>query len=301
MPKRLVLLGAAVLAATITIGVASATPRPSSYVLPGDAVFPEGIAYQPLTGRFFVSATGDGTIFRGHLFDPTAEVFLPGGADGRTTAIGVHVDLRGRLYVAGGATGRIWVYSTRTKQLLGAFDTGAGGFLNDVIVTLDGTAYVTDSLRPVLWRIPADLSRVEHWLDLPGYQPGFNANGIDASLTGRWLVVAQSNTGTLWRIDVPSKQVTAIDLGGEQVAADGIELVGRTLFAVARPDLIKVRMSLDLRRGDVVSRTTDPTLRFPTTLAVTPGRLLVVNSQFDRRGPGLTPELPFTVSSVPVP
>lgn len=36
-------------------------------------------------------------------------------------------------------------------------------------------------------------------------------------------------------------------------------------------------------------------------MALTGGsRLLVVNSQFDRQGPGLTPDLPFSVSSVPL-
>jgi Cu-Zn family superoxide dismutase len=41
---------------------------------------------------------------------------------------------------------------------------------------------------------------------------------------------------------------------------------------------------------------TDKTFMFPTTAALAKGRLLVVNSQFDKRGG--TPDLPFTVSSV---
>jgi Cu-Zn family superoxide dismutase len=39
----------------------------------------------------------------------------------------------------------------------------------------------------------------------------------------------------------------------------------------------------------------------PTSLVGARGRLLVVNSQFNRRGPGLSPVLPFTVSVVPIP
>ncbi len=49
---------------------------PDRYILPGNAVFPEGIAYQPRTGDFFVSSTTDGTIFRGNLRDKLARVFL---------------------------------------------------------------------------------------------------------------------------------------------------------------------------------------------------------------------------------
>lgn len=50
--------------------------------------------------------------------------------------------------------------------------------------------------------------------------------------------------------------------------------------------------------GEVLARTTDPSFAFPTTLTDARGRLLVVNSQFNRRGPGLSPTLPFTVSVI---
>ena len=57
MKKPLAPLAFAVLAALValvpTVG-AGAAPRPSTYRLPGDAVFPEGVAYQPTTGNFFV-------------------------------------------------------------------------------------------------------------------------------------------------------------------------------------------------------------------------------------------------------
>ena len=72
------------------------------YILPGNAVFPEGVAYQPSAGAYFVGSTTDGTIFRGTLHEPAASVFLPPGGDGRTTATGLKVDSRGRLFVSGG-------------------------------------------------------------------------------------------------------------------------------------------------------------------------------------------------------
>ena len=66
-------LGAAVLAVT-----AAAAPRPSTYVLPGNAVFPEGIAFDQQSGNFYVGSTGDGSILRGHVSEPTASPFVPG-------------------------------------------------------------------------------------------------------------------------------------------------------------------------------------------------------------------------------
>lgn len=43
-------------------GIQARVAYPDSYILPGNAVFPEGIAYQPRTGDFFVSSTTDGTM-----------------------------------------------------------------------------------------------------------------------------------------------------------------------------------------------------------------------------------------------
>ncbi|HEU4322884.1 MAG TPA: hypothetical protein VFS21_07010 [Roseiflexaceae bacterium] len=287
-------------------------PRPDTYTLPGEAIFPEGIASQQGSDVFYVSATSDGTIFRGELDKPAAEVFLPGGQDGRTAAAGLKVDRKGRLFIASGNTGKMFVYDTDTRALLGAFDNDLPTtFVNDVAVARDGTAYFTDSVAPYLYRLspqPDGSYRYEVWLDFTGtpfvYQPGFNANGIAISQNGRYLVVVQSSTGLLFRIAIATKEVTPIDLGGETLTnGDGVLLQGRSLYVVRnRQELIvKVELSGDLTRGTVVSSTTDPSFGFPTTIARARGRLLVVNSQFDRRGPGLTPDLPFTVSSVPVP
>ena len=51
---------------------------PREYVLPGDAVFPEGVVVSK-TGEWFASSFTRGTIFRGRVEKPQAEVFLEGG------------------------------------------------------------------------------------------------------------------------------------------------------------------------------------------------------------------------------
>lgn len=282
--------------------VAIADPRPSAYVLPGAAVFPEGVAFQPSTGSFFVSSTTDGTILRGHVSEPTAAVFLPGAEGGRTTAIGLEVDDT-LLYVVGGGTGRIFVYDTETAATLASLETGAGGFLNDVATTKKGDAYVTDSFRPVLWRVSPDLSTVEPWLNFAGtpirYGPGFNLNGIVATPDGKYLIVAKSNTAQLFRIDVETKEIVEI-VTDQPTGGDGLQLQGHSLYAVAGGGILEVQLSGDYSSGQVVSRTVDPSFRSPTTNAIARGRMLVVNSQFAQRPTG-TQVLPFTVSSIAIP
>jgi len=285
--------------------------RPDRYILPGDQVFPEGIAFQQGTSFFYVSSNADGTIFRGTLGQEQTTVFLPGGQDGRTSATGMKVDDQGRLFVSGAATGKIFVYSTATGQLLAQFSNGlTNTFINDVTITPNGDAFFTDSLNPVLYRVTTSSGQLvlENWLDLTGtpivYQPGFNLNGIVSTDNGRYLLTVQSNTGKLFRIDTATQEVVEVDLGGAQLTnGDGLWLRGHTLYAAqnAQGLITKVQLSGDLSSGRVVSSATDPSLHFPTTMAIADGRLLVVNSQFDRRCTGCHPDLPFTVSSIKVP
>jgi hypothetical protein len=313
--KSLALIGFAMLAVLIGLVPAAsvgAASRPSSYTLPGSAVFPEGVAYQPTTGTFFVSSTTDGSILRGNVMEPAASPFISGGGV-QFSAIGVKVDDAGRLIVAGGVTGEVRVYDAVTGTPIRTFTTGAGGFLNDIAVAKNGDLFVTDSFRPVLWRVPAAeihsgaAEPAEAWLDLTGsipYTAGqFNVNGIVATDSGKHLLVSQSFTRQLFRIDIATKSVTEVDLGGQAVAGDGLALLGRILYA-GEPFLhqvAKVSLSGDLSSGTVLSRTTNASFLTPTTLAVASGRLLVVNSQFERLFGGLPPILPFTISSIPLP
>jgi sugar lactone lactonase YvrE len=47
--------------------------------------------------------------------------------------------------------------------------------------------------------------------------PGFNANGIARTPDGRALIVVNSGTGALFRVDPATGVATAVDLGGESV------------------------------------------------------------------------------------
>lgn len=312
---KVVLAVALVFAALAGAGTAAyADPRPSTYELPGNAVYPEGIAFEESTGYFYVSSTTDGTIFRGHVKDAMAQVFLPGGQDGRTFVAGVGVDKDGRLFLAGGATGKMFVYDTETKALLGSFTTTrTPTFVNDVAIGKNGDAFFTDSRSPVLYRVYTNSAgelAFEEWLDFTGtalqYVDGFNLNGIEFTPDGKYLLVVQSNTGKVFRITLAAKEVVEIDTGGYAVTGgDGLLVKGHRLYVVVRNSrlvgIAELQLSGDFTSARLVSETTDPSFAFPTTMDDARGRLLVVNSQFNNRGPGLTPDLPFTVSSVKIP
>jgi DNA-binding beta-propeller fold protein YncE len=284
--------------------------------LPEDApVYPEGIAADNESGAFYVSSFSDGSIFRGDVTEEDVKPFLAGGQDGRTQAIGLKLDDEGRLYIAGGFTGKVFIYDTASKELVSSFDAPNAGFLNDLAINPQtGDTYITDSFVPTLWRISG--GQLKPWLDLSHtpirYREGFNLNGIVSTPDGRYLLTVQSNTGKLYRIDTQTEQVTPVDLGGAKLTnGDGLVLTGNTLYVIRNQGFItKISLGNNFKSGEVVednitvpSPTDEVDGDFPTTGALVSGRLLVVNSQFDEGGPagGAGPERPFTVSAMPAP
>jgi len=287
----------------------STTISPTSYALSGEAVFPEGVAYNPNTGKFYVGSTGDGTLYEGDVTTGEVTAFSEGGADGRITAVGMKVDADDNLWVSGGATGQIFVYSTIDGSLVTTYTTPAADqtFINDVIFTSDGSAYFTDSFRPMLFKVNGTAGgEAPAWLDFTDtvveYGEGFNLNGIAATADGRYLIVVHSTLGQLYRIDTETQAVTLIDTAGaELTAGDGILLVDETLYVTRNRfgEIVPVSMTADYSVGTVDSAITHESFVFPTTIAKVDDTLLVVNSQFNNRNG--TPVLPFTVSRIALP
>jgi sugar lactone lactonase YvrE len=324
--SRTLLAAASATVALLGTSLATAAPAPAAPQRPpftyhlnptgpaADDIFPEGIATNG--NRFFVGSTTDGTIYRGAINGTQATPFLAGGRDNRTSVTGMKVS-NGRLFVAGAGTGRVFAYDLSSRRLVGSWQvaqTGAPTFLNDISIGRDGTVYVTDSLRPVLYRLTPrkqttnGVKPLPTFVDFTGtplqYTTGFNVNGIVTSANGKFLVLAKSNSADLFRVRIADKKVTRIGLHGQQVSGDGLVLSGRTLYAVERQGdvgyVVKLRLGPKLGSGRLFSRTTYPTFNDPTTAALVGGRLLVVDSQFGERTAGVTPG-PFTVSNVPKP
>ena len=119
-------------------------------------VYPESVTVDQSSGTFFVGSVKEGTIDKGKIERPSLEVFSPGGADGRSIATGMFF-ANNRLVVVGRQTGLMFVYDTRTGRLISKLDNGlrtGQTFLNDTTFAPDGSAYVTDSINPVLYRQP---------------------------------------------------------------------------------------------------------------------------------------------------
>ena len=267
---------------------------------PDPAGNPEGIEFDKRARAFYVSITADGAIYRGTLGSDKVEPFIQGGAGKAAIGLEKH---RGKLYVAGGPTGSITVYD-QTKQAVATFQTGTGGFLNDLVVTRRGDVYVTDSLRPTLWHVTAEQvaagGGTPQALDVSAgipFQTGFNLNGIVAKGSHR-LIVVQTNARKLFRIDLnrDGDAIEAIDeIEGVNLGGDGMILDrGRLVVVTGTPAQLNfVKLRAGASRAELQATQTSPLLKGPSTVARAKGLYLVVNADF------ATNTKPFTVAGLP--
>jgi sugar lactone lactonase YvrE len=287
---------AALLGAVLTAS-AEARPFPETIPLP-NGWQPEGIA----TGRghdFFAGSRATGAVFAGDLRTGRGDVLVP-PRTGRA-ALGMKVDNRERLFVAGGGTGKGFVYSARDGRDLAEYAfTGPPTFVNDVTLT-HRAAYFTDSHQKQLYvldlgrhgRLPSAARTLPLTGDLQ-YDDNpatFELNGIAATPDGKRLITVQTRTGLLFLVDPRSGDTEQIDLGGATLPnGDGILLEGRTLFVVQNQlnQIAVVRLDRGLDDGEVVATITDPDFDVPTTIARSGRFLWAVNARFS------TPPTPDT-------
>lgn len=282
-------LGVATALAVPGAATAQSPQLPTTLQLP-NGFQPEGIAIGPGPYAYFGSLA-DGSIYRINLATGAGSTVSP--ATG-TLSVGLQTDAGGRLFVAGGFAGDARVIDTRTGAVLASYQLATGteaAFVNDVVLT-PTAAYFTDSYQPVLYELPLDrrgnlpapdaVRRIALTGDLV-YQDGMNANGITRTPDGRALIIVQSNTGRLFRVDPATGNATGIDLGTESVPnGDGLLLLGRTLYVVQNQinTVAEIRLCETASRGTVTRRLTDPRLDFPTTVAAFGNRLYLPNARF---------------------
>jgi sugar lactone lactonase YvrE len=274
---------------------AQAPAFPEVIALP-DGWLPEGIAVG--SGHtFYAGSRANGAVYRGNLRTGEGEIFVT-GQTGRV-AVGLKYDQRCNiLLVSGGATGQAYIYDGSSGALLREYQfSTAPSFINDVVVAKD-TAYFTNSQQAELYRVDlsncGDLPTSFDVITLSGewqQVAGFNANGLVANQNGKTLIVVNSTTGNLYRVDPVTGYATIVDLGGQSVSTgDGLALRGKTLYVVRNRlnEIAVIQLNADWSAGKVVGTLTNPNFDVPTTVALFGNALYAVNGRFT------TPPTPTT-------
>jgi len=307
--KKLAFVLMAILFAALGLFAASTAPVraaafPDVISLP-DGWFPEGIA----SGRgtdFYVGSLVDGSIYKGDLSTGEGGVLFGGQAG--TIAVGLSLDARSNfLFAAGGGPAldpavqpAIHVFDGQSGAKLADYSVN-GGFVNDVIATREA-AYFTDSFFAQYYVLPLSAAGA-----LPGASQlqtiplagdfqqgaGFNANGIEATPNGAWLLIVNATTGLLYRVDPSTGVAQEIDLGGALLdGGDGILLEGKTLYVVRAGVITVVALSSDFLSGTLVNNIPIPNAITPTTVAGFGDSLYTVDANFPSFG---DPTVPFDV------
>jgi sugar lactone lactonase YvrE len=259
---------------------------------------PEGIAIDG-SGTAYFGSRVDGDIYAASLRTGKGNVISQGPG---TASLGMKLDERDRLFVAGAAGGNGRVIDTHSGKVLASytFTTATPTFVNDVILSKDA-AWFTDSRQPVLYKVPLGHNgklpsqSAVRTIPLSGdYVHDLtvnNANGISLTPDGRALIFVQSSTGFLFRVDPRTGVTRKIDLGTTVLTAgDGLLRSKDTLYVVQNR-LNKIAV-LDLNssgtKGRLVKELTSADFDVPTTAAFYGSRIYLPNARFS------TPPTPAT-------
>jgi len=290
---------AALLAGGVTPSYA-ADSFPDRIELP-NGWLPEGIDIRQATA--YLGSRADGDIYAADLRSGEGEVISQGPG---TPSIGLKADNRGRLFVAGGPAGTGRVVDIGSGDIVKTYQfTTATSFVNDVVLT-PGAAWFTDSQQPQLYRVgigmDGELSDGATTLPLSGdYQhiAGVtNANGIVRTPDGRGLIIVQSPTGFLFKVDTSTGDTTRIDLGGALMTnGDGLLLLGQTLYVVQNRlnKIAEVELDKSATSGQLVREITSADFDVPTTVAVFGERFYLPNARFTTPP---TPDTPYWITAV---
>lgn len=272
-------------------------PAPGDY--PSEIPMPPGSGPESIViaegSLAYVSSLKTGVIFLVDLKTGAHEVFLqPFGP----TAVGLGLDDQRRLYVCGGIDGTVTVVDTTDRSTLARYQLGTDQtFVNELIIT-PNAVWVTDSFQPVLYKLPlgpgGELPAEDEVVRLPlsgaiAYQMGetfaecFNANGIAPTPDRTGILIVQTNTGRLFRVDTATGCTDPVDLGGEDVMwGDGLVLENRTLHVVQNLANTVSVIELDPAgtSGKVVERWSDPRFDTPTAMVRFGNRFYLSNARF---------------------
>jgi sugar lactone lactonase YvrE len=276
-------------------------PAKIDVMIPG--LFPEGIAWDVMGRRFFLSSL-TGMRITAVTDDGTATPFA--AAENGMAAVGLEVDqTNNRLLVdysdaavfsdstAKGAAA-LGIYDLNSADLINFVDLSSlydgRHFANDVTVDDEGNAYVTDSFSPVIYKVTPDGEASIFVEDDNLGNPNFGLNGIVYDSDG-YLLASVGGSASLLKIplDDPTS-LSQVELS-EPFGADGMYLDNDgNLIAVAaftasdgtqKQEVVSVSSPDDWATATIDKRleTQDG-----TTVAIRDGVPYVIYAQLSKQG-----------------
>ncbi len=260
-----------------------------AFTLPDRRLLPEGIAYDPVTHRFFVGSIAKRAIFRIERDGSLTRFSHPNAK--LDSVLGLAVDSsRRKLYAVSTSAltdqgkierrNAVMAFDLPSGHWRRTFDVAAAQQLNDVAVAPDGSLLVTDSAGGGVFRIDPAVGTVNALVPL-GEATG--ANGIAVHPQGKIAYVAASRRPL--RIDLATGAVAPLALPARENAAaiDGLYWHEGTLIGVQNVTtparVVRLLLSSDGRTVTAVETLQSHHQRAfdePTTAAIAADRLYVL-------------------------
>jgi sugar lactone lactonase YvrE len=296
------------IAERLAAAAAPVTRSDTAFVLPDPDFIPEGIAWDPRDGAFYVGSLNGRGIVR--VTGDTIASWIRPDSSQRVMVLGLRVDpLRQRLWVASlvpdsaaprflrgiGGWAALEAYQIPTGRRVGRWvpDSSGPHLFNDLAIAPGGDVYVTDSEGSALFRVPDGAGALEQLYHDPARF--IYPNGIATSADGSRLYVASWEG--LTRFDLastgkPAPQRVPAAPGLATTGIDGLYRCGSSLLAVQYlldfPQITQLVLSGD---GESVVHARALERRHPAQTSPTTGALAgsaffyLANAQLERLGP----------------
>ncbi len=300
----------------LSSALAQEDPRGAVITIPGERVFPEGIAVDA-EGAFYIGSMEDGSILRVAPGARQAEPFISSGSNGLVSVLGVLADNNNGLLwacssdagngvLAGSAPVAIKSFDLKTGAPVGSYDLPDGGFCNDLTLDENSNLYVSDSWSPRILRLPMGGDSLEVWVEDEQFGPEqWSLNGID--VRGNTLYIVNQAKGLLFRVmiedDGTAGAITLIETSQELRRPDGLKFIHDNLLAVAEGG--SGGMALVAVNGDEAEVTVvSEGLSGVSTFAYWEGSAWLLENQgqhfWDPDNSGRDAQLPFRVVEIPL-
>jgi hypothetical protein len=261
-------------------------------------LYPEGTAYSNKYKTFYVSSLHYGKIskvdMKGNISDFIKDSAL-------VSSIGILADeKRNSLYVCISDPG-VSVKTSTTTQMklakvasydlatgkrkfitdLGALNKAGGNFANDVTLDEKGNLYVTNSASPIIYKITQTgkasiFATSDMWKG-----EGFNLNGI--VFTKGYLIAAQSNTGSIYKISIANPKAISKINTAAILGADGLVLGKENELLVisnSSKKVIKLSTADNWESATAIDEAATA-LSFPTTGVFVNNKYFVLNAKLN--------------------
>ncbi len=208
-------------------------------------LFPEGIAYWESKNKLILGSYGDGNIYAYDLKSNALtklieDSLLIGPAS-------IVIDNKTQImYVANGDAGvsnrssistinksaSLIVYSLQTKKRIKYIDlkplhTDSLSIANGLTLDDLGNIYISDSYRPIIYKVDNKTFEPSIFVEDKRFSgTNFNLNGITYHPDG-YLLALQMGTGGLYKINLKTKEIVAVQLQEKLIGADGITLINK--------------------------------------------------------------------------